>query len=167
MPPRHAAPRHAARPGPLTVSRWEDKRSVRGDRSPAFRGILARGCNMDAAMGCSLLSFLAEVPDPRSRHGRRHPLTAILALVCCAIMSGAKSYAAIGQWGEDQDIALMHRLGFTRTPPKAGGIRKVLIALNKTRFEQALSRWAESRRGRPVASTPLEAVALDGKSVRG
>src|SRR3954451_6775374 len=122
---------------------------------------------MDASLGVSLLSFLAEVPDPRSRQGRRHPLTAILALVCCAIMSGAKSYAAIGQWGEDQDIALMHRLGFTRTPPKSGGIRKVLIALDKTRFEDALSRWAEARRGQPVTPAPLEAVALDGKSVRG
>jgi hypothetical protein len=122
---------------------------------------------MDASVGVSLLSFLAEVPDPRSRYGRRHPLTAILALVCCAIMSGAKSYAAIGQWGEDQDIAVMHRLGFTRTPPKSGGIRKVLIALDKTRFEDALTRWAEARRGAPVASAPLEALALDGKSVRG
>jgi hypothetical protein len=82
-------------------------------------------------------------------------------------MSGAKSYAAIGQWGQDQDITLMHRLGFTRTPPKAGGIRKVLIALDKTRFEDALTRWAEARQGQPRASTPLEAVALDGKSVRG
>src|SRR4051794_19294436 len=122
---------------------------------------------MDASLGVSLLSFLAEVPDPRSRQGRRHPLTAILALVCCALMSGAKSYAAIGQWGQDQDIALMHRLGFTRTPPKAGGIRKVLIALDKARFEGALTRWAESRRGEPIAAAPLEAVALDGKSVRG
>jgi hypothetical protein len=82
-------------------------------------------------------------------------------------MSGARSYAAIGQWGEDQDIALMHRLGFTRTPPKSGGIRKVLIALDKVRFEQALTRWAESRRGEPLAVAPLEALALDGKSVRG
>lgn len=122
---------------------------------------------MDASLGVSLLSFLAEVPDPRSRYGRRHPLTAILALVCCAIMSGAKSYAAIGQWGEDQDIAVMHRLGFTRKPPKSGGIRKVLIALDKTRFEDALTRWAEAIRGQPVAPGPLEALALDGKSVRG
>jgi hypothetical protein len=122
---------------------------------------------MDESLGRSLLSFLAEIPDPRSRHGRRHPLTAILALVCCAIMSGAKSYAAIGQWGEDQDIAVMHRLGFTRTPPKAGGIRKVLIALDKMRFEGALTRWAESRRGEPIAAAALEALALDGKSVRG
>jgi DDE_Tnp_1-associated/Transposase DDE domain len=122
---------------------------------------------MDASLGVSLLSFLAEVPDPRSRYGRRHPLTAILALVCCALMAGAKSYAAIGQWGEDQDIALRHRLGFTRTPPKAGGIRKVLIALDKTRLEDALSRWAEAQRGQPVAPAPREALALDGKSVRG
>jgi hypothetical protein len=122
---------------------------------------------MDATLGCSLLSFLAEVPDPRSRHGRRHPLTAILALACCALMSGAKSYAAIGQWGQDQDIALMHRLGFTRTPPKAGGIRKVLIALDKARLEAALTRWAESRRGQPVAPAPLEALAWDGKAARG
>jgi len=43
-------------------------------------------------------------------------------------MSGAKSSAAIGQWGQDQDLTLMHRLGFTRLPMKAGGIRKVLIA---------------------------------------
>jgi hypothetical protein len=82
-------------------------------------------------------------------------------------MSGAKSFAAIGQWGEDQDIALMHRLGFTRTPPKAGGIRKVLIALDKTRFEEALTRWAEACLGQPLAPAPLEPLALDGKSVRG
>jgi hypothetical protein len=82
-------------------------------------------------------------------------------------MSGAKSYAAIGQWGQDQDIAVMHRLGFTRTPPKSGGIRKVLIALDKVRFEDALTRWAESRRGEPITIASLEALSLDGKSVRG
>ena len=76
---------------------------------------------MEAFTEGSLLSFLAEVPDPRSRHGRRHPLSAVLALVCCAIMSGAKSYAAIGQWGQDQDITRMHQLGFTRTAHERRG----------------------------------------------
>ena len=33
------------------------------------------------------------------------------------IMCGAKSYAAIAPGGLDQDIALMHQLDFTRTPP--------------------------------------------------
>ena len=124
---------------------------------------------MEAQPAGSLLSFLADVPDPRSRHGRRHPLSAILALVCCAIMCGAKSYTAIAQWAQDQDIGLMHRLGFTRKPPKMGGIRKVLIALNPKAFEDALTRWAESLLSRPVSSEllPPEAFALDGKSARG
>ena len=88
---------------------------------------------MEAQPAKSLLSFLAAVPDPRSRRGRRHPLSAILALVCCAVLCGAKSYAAIAQWAQDHDIELMHQLGFTRKPPKLGGIRKVLIALRLER----------------------------------
>jgi len=84
-------------------------------------------------------------------------------------MCGAKSYAAIGQWVQDQDIKLMHRLGFTRRPPKEGGIRKVLIALSMKAFEQALTCWVEATLGRPIAvETSLpQAYALDGKSARG
>jgi len=124
---------------------------------------------MDAFTAGGLLSFLATIPDPRSRHGRRHPLSAILALVCCAIMCGAKSYAAIGQWAQDQDVTLMHRLGFTRRPPKAGGIRKVLIALNVKAFEDALTQWVGTLLSRPITAEPWppDAFALDGKSARG
>jgi len=84
-------------------------------------------------------------------------------------MCGARSYAAIAQGAEDQEIALMHQLGFTRTPPKLGGIRKVLMALNLKAFEEALSRWAEMVLSRPIPTelAPPEAFALDGKSVRG
>ena len=158
---------------------------------------------MEAFTEGSLLAFLATVPDPRSRHGRRHSLSAILSLarftlglrthgtgegrlfrlksefplqpeskprvVCCAIMCGAKSYAAIGQWAQDQDITLIHRLGFTRRPAKSGGIRKVLIALDRKAFEHALTRWAEALLSRPIAAAASlpEAYALDGKSARG
>ena len=109
---------------------------------------------MEASIGGDLLSFLAEIPDPRSRHGRRHRLSAILALVCGALMSGARSYAAIGPWGQDQDITLRHRLGFTRRPPKAGGSRKVLIAWDVTAFEAALTRGAETNLRQPIPRGP-------------
>ena len=124
---------------------------------------------METSTGASLLDFLATVPDPRSRRGRRHPLAAVLALACCAILCGAKGYAAIGQWARDVDMTLMHRLGFTRRPPKSGGIRKVLLALDRAAFEAALTRWAEALLGRiPVADEgSLDAFALDGKSARG
>jgi DDE family transposase len=124
---------------------------------------------MDASPHRDLLSFLAEIPDPRSRHGRQHSLSAVLGLACCAIMCGARGYAAIAQWAVDHDIAFMHRLGFTRTPPKLGGIRKVLIALNRTAFENALTQWAETVLGRPLQGNeaPPQACALDGKTVCG
>lgn len=48
-----------------------------------------------------LLAFLTLVPDPRSRYGRRHPLTAMLAHVCCALLCGCRSIAPIVQWGRD------------------------------------------------------------------
>ncbi len=124
---------------------------------------------MDACPDLGLLQFLAEIPDPRSRHGRQHPLPSILALACCAILCGARGYSAIGQWAHDHDISLMHRLGFTRKPPKSGGIRKVLMALDRVALEAALTRWAEALLGRPAATdgAPLQALALDGKTARG
>ena len=97
---------------------------------------------MDASPGLGPLHFLGEIPDPRSRHGRQHPLSAVLALACCAILCGARGYAAIAQWAQDHDIELMHRLGFTRRPPKSGGIRKVLMAVGPSALEAALTRWA-------------------------
>jgi hypothetical protein len=124
---------------------------------------------MDSRSQLGLLEFLSQIPDPRSRRGRQHPLSAVLALACCAILCGARGYAAIGQWACDHDITFMHRLGFTRRPPKSGGIRKVLMAVDPTAFEAALTRWAESVLGRSPAadSGPLRAFAVDGKTARG
>lgn len=116
----------------------------------------------------SLLTCLATVPDPRSAHGRRHPLPAMLAAVCCAVLCGARGFKPIAQWLHDQDIALAHALGFTRTPPKWGAFRKLLVALDPAPFEEALARWAEAALAGPRPEDDgLDAVALDGKSVRG
>ena len=112
---------------------------------------------------------LSQIPDPRSRRGRQHALAAILGLVSCAILCGARGDTAIAQWAADHHIALMHRLGFTRRPPKLGGIRKRLIALDVTAFEAALTPWAESLLGRSCGHDrlPLEAFSIDVKTARG
>ena len=39
----------------------------------------------------SLVDALDAVPDPRSRKGRQHPLTAILSLTVVATLAGMKS----------------------------------------------------------------------------
>lgn len=113
----------------------------------------------------SLLELLNEVPDPRSRHGRRHPLPAILALAVLAMLSGAKGYQAIAQFGREKGFALAHALGFTRGKTPTKSTFSVLFRmLDVAVFEQLLSRWIASR----VPDQEQEKhISLDGKSARG
>ena len=94
----------------------------------------------------SLLDVLAQVPDPRSRHGRRHPLTAVLSLAVLAMLSGAQSYQAISQFGRDKGFALAHALGFTRGKTPTKSTFSILFRmLDVQAFEEALSLWIASR----------------------
>lgn len=112
----------------------------------------------------SLLEVLAQLPDPRSRHGRRHPLSAILSLAVLAMLSGANSYQAIAQFGRDHGTALAHALGFRRGKTPTKSTFSILFRiLDVQAFENALSRWVASRLPQAV---PL-AIHLDGKTVRG
>ena len=114
----------------------------------------------------SLMAHLADVPDPRDPSGKRHPLVAMLAHACCAILCGCRGYAAISQWGRDQPIGFMHKLGYRRTPASFGAFQALFSRLDAPALEAALARWVEHMLG-PRAGDELAAVALDGKSLRG
>ncbi len=114
-----------------------------------------------------LLAFLAQIPDPRGRQGRRHCLQAMLASVVCAILQGARSYSAIAQWIHCQEPQLWYALGFTRRPPKLGAFRKLLMAIVPDRFEQAVRDWVAECLGEPLATTALQPLAIDGKTLCG
>ncbi len=45
-----------------------------------------------------LVDLLARVPDPRDRRGVRYPLAGMLAVAVTAVLAGARSFAAIGDW---------------------------------------------------------------------
>jgi len=111
----------------------------------------------------SLAEVLATVPDPRSRKGRIHPLSAILSLTVVAILAGAKGLDAIAQFGRDHGPPLAHALGFTRgkTPSKSA-LSKLFRRLDVDAFEDALSRWLLGRQ-----QLGWGAVAVDGKTLRG
>ncbi len=112
----------------------------------------------------SLLEQMAQVPDPRSRHGRRHPLSAILSLAVVAMLSGAKSYQAISQFGREKGLALARLLGFTRGKTPTKSTYSVLFRkIDVTAFENLLSAWVNSRlpEGQPLV------MSLDGKTACG
>lgn len=116
----------------------------------------------------SLLEALADVPDPRSRHGRRHPLQAILALTVLAVLRGCKGPTAISQFGRDYGVALAHALGFRRSKtPAPSCLSDLYRALDAAAFEAALSRWIASRIPPPSEGAPKQPVSLDGKTLRG
>lgn len=113
----------------------------------------------------SLLEALVDVPDPRSRHGRKHPLSALLALTVLAMLHGCKGPTAIAQFGRDRGSGLAYALGFWRgKSPAASCLCTLYIALDAAAFEAALSRWIASRLPAEVEQQP---ISLDGKTLRG
>jgi hypothetical protein len=63
-----------------------------------------------------LLDYLAQIPDPRHRRGRRHTLGAVLAVAVAAVVAGASSLAAIGEWASDAPCQVLAALGVCRDP---------------------------------------------------
>jgi len=113
-----------------------------------------------------LRRYLAQVPDPRGRKGTRHPLSAILTAVICAVLSGANGYRPITQWLHEQSVDFWHFLGFTRRPLKYGALRNVLMALSPEAFEAAFAAWLREIHGDPPVDA-LEGVSIDGKALCG
>jgi hypothetical protein len=119
-----------------------------------------------------LLEVFADIPDVRNRRGTRHPLPSILALACCAMLCGARSYSAIADWGRHYGAHIARALGFRHLPPCAATLHLIFRRLDCAGFEAQLGAWAEGivasmppGTGRLQAAEP--AVALDGKTLRG
>ena len=62
----------------------------------------------------TLFEALAALPDPRSPHGRIHPLPAVLGMVALAMLLGRKSLAGTARFGRQHGTPLAHALGFRR-----------------------------------------------------
>ena len=113
-------------------------------------------------LGPRLLEAFANAPDPRNPSGRRHTLPAILTLAVCAMLAYCHSLYAIHQWGrEHAELAPQPGSEGSKTPA-VSTLHEVFKRLDREAFEAALQEWAQGELGdRP------EAVAIDGKSLRG
>lgn len=118
-----------------------------------------------ASSAMALLELLAAVPDPRRPRGIRHGLPGILAVGIAAVLSGARSFAAIGHWVADADADLLAALGFRGgRGPSESAIRRAFGRLDADKLDAVLAAWLWTRT-RVVGQRRV--IAVDGKTVRG
>src|SRR5450756_458183 len=89
----------------------------------------------------SLLAALARVPDPRDPRGVRYPIVAMLTVVVCAMLAGARSYAAIGEWCADLDATDRRDLGFTGKVPGPVTIWRLLVRVDAVALDEGVCAW--------------------------
>lgn len=112
----------------------------------------------------SLPDFFADIPDPRRRQGRRHPLPAVLAIAAGAILCGMRGYKAIAEWANNLTPKARQRFHCRRSGgryrvPCEYIIRDVLIRVDPSQLDRALQRW-NAAYGRDDDS-----LAIDGKTM--
>jgi predicted transposase YbfD/YdcC len=121
-----------------------------------------------------LLDYLAQIADPRHRRGRRHALVTVLAVAVAAVLAGARSLAAIGEWASDAPCQVLAALGVrcdpltgTWRPPGEATVRRVLTRIDADALDRAIGAWLASQQPSPPPHPPRRAVAIDGKTLRG
>jgi len=111
-----------------------------------------------------LLELFGQVPDPRARRGVRHQLAAILALGLAAVLAGARSFAAIGEWVADAETGVLGDLGSRGRRPSEATIRRALARVDGDQLDAVLGAWMRTRVG---VLGGRRVIAIDGKTVRG
>jgi hypothetical protein len=119
----------------------------------------------------SLAAALAVVPDPRHPYGWRPdreplPLVGVLQFAVAAVLCGARSLYAMAQWGRERiedDPGLLTDLGLPPgRSPSVATLHRLFKALDVAAFERAVGDWLVR-----TGVAPGEALALDGKTLRG
>ena len=112
----------------------------------------------------SLPSFFTPIPDPRRTQGRRHSITAILAIAAGATLCGMRGYKAISDWAKSLGQKARRRFGCRREKgrfvvPSEYIIRDILIRVDPVHLDRALQRWNQVYAGKD------ESLAIDGKTM--
>lgn len=116
----------------------------------------------------ALMQRLLQIPDPRMARGIRHRKISVLAIAICAIMSNARSFAAIAEWAQRCNQNMLKRLGCRYNKktqqyesPSEPTIRRFLQRADALAIDKALYGWIQS------LADQDSAIAVDGKTLRG
>lgn len=113
---------------------------------------------------CSLAQLLEAVPDPRGRHGLRYDLPFLLCCLIAALLCNCNGSEAVAQWCREHQALLRQVFGPRLFLTPSGSLyRWLLPRLCADSLERVLAAWVQ----RTLVAQPDEAMALDGKTLRG
>jgi predicted transposase YbfD/YdcC len=130
----------------------------------------------DPYWAADLRTQLSAIPDPRDRRGVRHSIGSILALAAAAVVAGAQSFTAIGEWAADAPQPVLAALGTRFDPrqaryaaPDEATVRRVAGRVDGDILDDVISSWLAGHHTSTtdLAETAPAAIAVDGKSLRG
>jgi hypothetical protein len=119
------------------------------------------------------------VADPRDARRLRYPALALLCAAVSAVLTGARSLIAIGEWITDAPQHVLGVLGFAVDPltglrpvPHPVTVRRLLQRVDGDTLDAAISAYLQARTLPPVKLEAQKApvrrvIAAGGKGVRG
>jgi len=117
---------------------------------------------VQASKGKGLLSYLAEVPDPRRSQGRVYPLAGLLGMLILAAINGETSLRGMWLWARAHWEEIGPRLGLRpERKPQYGTVWHVLAQVKYDEVVAAIRRWWAAWRPKN------KGLSIDGKVLRG
>ena len=161
----------------IQVSSLEKQRGPRPLGSSSLIELLAVHADrldgpLPAQRRTSLVAALTAVPDRRDPRDVVHALPAVLTAAVAAVLTGARSAAAVAEWAADAPQQVLAELGVFRDPftgvhraPDESTFRRILAGVDADALDDAVGRWILA--SRPSAHTGRRVYSVDGKTLRG
>lgn len=108
------------------------------------------------------LDYFNNLPDPRQAGKVVYPLNEVLLLSLLAVLANAESFTDIARFGEKKLALLRRFLPFADGTPPHDRLGDIFATLDATAFQRCFVDWVAG-----LTKTPVEVIAIDGKTMRG
>ena len=109
-----------------------------------------------------MIAHLADLPDPRSDHTKRHLLVDIVIIAICAVICGARTWNDIEEFGKSKEAWLRTFLALPNGIPSHDTFNRVFARLDPQAWQKCFMGFVRA----VYQVQDGQIIALDGKTVR-
>lgn len=107
------------------------------------------------------LRYFKDMPDDRQVGKVIYPLDEILLLCLLAVLAGSETFTEIARFGEKKLTLLRRFRPFEDGTPAHDHLGDIFATLDAAAFQRCFVAWAAA-----LTKTPVEVIAIDGKTLR-